>query len=179
MELEHRAPSGRHASLLGTALVLLGCERIAGASASPGQLQFDAEGRPLLRGGPCFSVSHSETHVACVVSGSGRVGIDMEPRSRIDARWDEATLRRWTATEAALKTAGLGVRDHARVRLAPDLGTARIDDIACWLQEIHTIDDHLCHVASVTHLKEPATIKLHPDGPELSAAVERSLRTPA
>lgn len=165
--------------MLGTALALLGSERVAGASASPSQLQFEAEGRPLLRGGPCFSVSHSETHVACVVVDSGRVGIDIEPRSRIDARCDETSLRRWTATEAALKTADLGVRHHARVHLAPDLGTARIDDIACWLQEIHTIDDHLCHVASTTHLKEPVTMKLHPDGPELSAAVERSLRTPA
>ena len=179
LELERRAPAGRHASLLGTALALLGSERIAGAGASASQLQFEAGKRPFLRGGPCFSVSHSETHVACVVSGSGRVGIDIEPRSRIDARRDEASLRRWTATEAALKTAGLGVQHHARVQLAPDLGTASIDDIACWLQELGSIEGHVCHVASTARLTDVVTMNVDTDGPELSAAVERSLRARA
>ena len=55
------------ASLAGIALILLGAERIAGRPFAPRELSFPLDRKPVLPGGPEFSVSHSDGHVACCI----------------------------------------------------------------------------------------------------------------
>jgi phosphopantetheinyl transferase len=77
-----------------------------------------------MPGGPDFSISHCEGRVACAVSAGSTVGLDIELESRAGGR---AWLQRWTATEAVLKAAGIGLRSAADVRI--DASAATIDGL--------------------------------------------------
>lgn len=125
LELDRRAAADRHASLVALDIVLSGAAHLRGRVVLPGQLRFPQDGKPHLEGGPFFSLSHSRTRVAVALSDGGEVGIDVEdvlPAAPGGRAREE--LDRWTATEAALKAAGAGLRTVARVRLAADLASA-------------------------------------------------------
>jgi 4'-phosphopantetheinyl transferase len=102
--------------------------------APPGSLELVAApgGKPALRGGPRFSVSHSDAIAVLAVSGDREVGVDVEalrpvrdpdalarrwlPADELEAylaaRGDvpgEAFLRLWTRREAYLKALGVGI----------------------------------------------------------------------
>ncbi|HTP52950.1 MAG TPA: 4'-phosphopantetheinyl transferase superfamily protein [Anaeromyxobacteraceae bacterium] len=89
-------------------------------------------GKPEVRGGPHFSLSHSGELALCAVSSSGRVGVDLErlrPVGEADEmarRWfgdqereayrqalrqrpESAFLEVWTRKEAYLKAVGAGL----------------------------------------------------------------------
>ena len=110
------SPARRSASLAGLWLALEGAARLRGRAADVASLRFPAGGRPQLAGGPFFSVSHGLTHVAAAVCESLEIGFDLEeadagPGSSHGVR---EKLQRWTATEAALKAAGRGLREARR-----------------------------------------------------------------
>ena len=112
------------------------------------RLCVDAHGKPRLAGeGPRFSLAHAGGGLALVV-GVGEVGIDLEPvrpvsealreaaladdeRARLGS--DEEFFRIWTAKEAYMKRAGLGLAiaprslhvDLARGELRDDADGAR------------------------------------------------------
>lgn len=151
LELDRREAKDRHASLFALDVVLSGAARLRGRVVPPGQLRFPQDGKPHLEGGPFFSLSHSRTRVAVALGEGCEVGIDVEdvlpaaPGGRA-----RGALERWTATEAALKAAGAGLRAVARVRLATDLtsaefaGTrihlARLDLGPGWVASLATLD---------------------------------------
>lgn len=97
-----------------------------------GCLLKDEEGRPCPASGIYWSLSHKPGCVAAVVS-SDRIGIDVEelkPRTEPlfsylagDQEWDlngkswDTFFRYWTAKEATLKVAGIGIGGLKKCRI--------------------------------------------------------------
>ncbi|MBK7902095.1 MAG: hypothetical protein IPJ97_03430 [Proteobacteria bacterium] len=107
LELERREPGARRASLAGLGLVLVGAAHVTRQEFPPQAFTFPPAGKPRLASGPYFSISHSRSAVACIVCADADCGIDIEDRTEAEEGATVAKLQRWTATEAALKAAGL------------------------------------------------------------------------
>lgn len=116
------------ATLLGRLLLRVALQRHGFAPALLDQITIDAADRPSLPAPLQFNISHTDGLVALITSEEGRVGIDVEhlrpldpddlgtaltaeDRRRIAAADDPvaAMLRCWTAKEAVVKAAGLGI----------------------------------------------------------------------
>ena len=65
LDLERREATAQRASLAGLGLVLLAASRVARKELSTQAFRFPPGGKPRLEGGPCFSLSHSPSRVAC------------------------------------------------------------------------------------------------------------------
>lgn len=156
-----RQPVDRNATLLGVALLARACDAL-GRVFDAGQLRFPDGGKPMLVGGPHFSISHAGGLVACLVDTESPVGVDLEEVSAV--RWEDVDFlfgtearerlvqsgwtpaRVWVAMEATLKAAGRGLADAAAVRLDGPVG--RIDDQHFYLRFIEVSDRHASCVAS-------------------------------
>jgi phosphopantetheinyl transferase len=174
LELERRTNEARRASLCAIALAVLGASRVAPPGALVRQFVFVPGAKPELHDGPKFSVSHAPEHVACIISDTVAPGLDIEPWRPHDSSPDRQRLRRWTATEAVLKAAGLGLREVGQVRVAEDLSAAQVGAARYLLQEVRSIPHHACHVASA----EPCVFAVEAidlRSNALAAVVERSL----
>ena len=134
LELERRDASTRAASLQGIELLVEGFRRLRGGNLELARVRWPAGGKPQLDGGPWFSVSHSGARVAVALSERCEIGFDVEDLGGPLA--ERARLERWTATEAALKAIGAGIRRSAGVELARDLATACIDGARLHLQPV-------------------------------------------
>lgn len=123
-------------SVLGIALALCAA-RSLGCLRTPEAIEFSDAGKPAWRTGPGFSVAHAAGVVACAMRcDGGAIGCDVERAGAVAARdlrlvvdeSERALLESrmlapavlWTRKEAALKWAGLGLRDAARPRVAFD-----------------------------------------------------------
>lgn len=128
LELERRDDAARVASLAGVVLALAGAARLRGHPMDVAQLRFADGGKPAITGGPWFSISHSASRVAVALSERSEVGLDLEEAAAGEPRdaTGVARLARWTATEAALKAVGAGLRAAGDLRLSDDLSMARI-----------------------------------------------------
>jgi hypothetical protein len=173
LALERRPAPDLHASLAGLALALCACARLReGRVPALNTLAIDAGGKPRFIGGPGFSLSHCESHVACVATAAGDVGIDLETVPEDSRR---AELARWTAIEAVLKAAGAGLRRAGDVDLAVDGSSGRLDGERFVLQGVASLPAGLvAHVASGAPLELSAAAVSLAD-PEIASAVERSL----
>ena len=114
-----RAP----ATLAGVALALHAVRRLTGTSVAPGELAFPDGGKPHLREGPDFSISHSGPWVGCAALARGLVGFDLEQGT-------EARLATWAAREAALKACGARLTEARDVELSE--GGARCRGVALY-----------------------------------------------
>ncbi len=173
-ELERKNGEDRHASLVGIALALYGLEILSGRRSEPGELRFPQDGKPRLRKGPCFSISHASERVGVALSATSQVGFDIEePAGRYAAAAggsDRASgaeqgelasahpasagenevgsrLMRWTAIEAVLKAAGRPLRDAQSVWLDSSLATGRIHGAVYHVSSI-AIDGVVAHAAT-------------------------------
>lgn len=171
LEFERRAPEPRLASLAGLALALCGATRLQRTPPAVRDLSRDAEGKPRLAAGPYFSVSHGATRVAAIVTRGCEVGLDVES---VAQGADLRELRRWTATEAALKAAGLGLRAVGDVEVAATGEKAVVRGRRYGLMPVQLAADVVACVAAERILQLDCS-ELGLDAPELSAAVERSL----
>jgi len=154
LELARRDPDARLASLAGLALALAGAARLRGRRVEPGELQFPANGKPGLAGGPSFSVAHSATRVAVAISDDCAVGLDLEDSTSAAPDDARATLRlqRWTAIEAALKAVGAGLRSAGELRMAEDLATASFAGIEINLQRVEIAADCVARLATLAQI---------------------------
>ena len=150
-QLERCDAVARRASLAAIDLLLQGAVRLGAGPLDPGRIAFPDGGKPYVAGGPRFSVSHCATRVAVALSSCCELGLDVEDGvGPLESR--EAPLRRlerWTATEAALKAAGLGLRSAGRVLLAPDLETAQVAEVTVQLRSLSLREGVVARLATV------------------------------
>ena len=134
LDLARRDPAALSASLLGLELLLEGVLRLRGHALELARLSFPQDGKPMLDGGPWFSISHTASRVAVALSDCCDLGIDLEEYSA--ARPDRTALQRWTATEATLKAVGLGVRYAREVRIDEQFSIAQLREHVLHLRAI-------------------------------------------
>jgi phosphopantetheinyl transferase len=151
LHLERCDAVARRASLAAIDLLMQGAVRLGAGPLDPGRIVFPPEGKPYVEGGPRFSVSHCATRVAVALSSCCELGLDVEdgvgpPESR---EAPLGRLERWTATEAALKAAGLGLRSAGLVLLAPDLATAQVGEVAVHLRSLSLREGVVARLATV------------------------------
>ena len=117
------------------------------------RLEYHSSGRPSIAGADFdFNISHSHHMVGCVVNFDGRIGIDIQykKQNRNFFRFKKALkglsndhpiedLNDWTALEAKVKCAGLGLKDMKAV-----LQQAR----QYILKSIDINEDYLCCIAT-------------------------------
>jgi phosphopantetheinyl transferase len=125
LALEARAPQPRRTSLAATMLAIDAARALGFAGFAIENLRFPQDGKPHAIDGPWFSITHTTRVIACAASDAGEIGIDVEERG---AAKDRDRLARWTAIEAALKAAGLGLRHARQVELDAELRHARVGD---------------------------------------------------
>lgn len=174
LELERREPGARRASLAGLGLVLVGAAHVTRQEFPPQAFTFPPAGKPRLASGPYFSISHSRSAVACIVCADADCGIDIEDRTEAEEGATVAKLQRWTATEAALKAAGLGLRATGEVALADLLGHAMVRRQRYELQPLEDLPGLIGHVAARRKLT-PIITSVELDDARTSALLERSL----
>jgi 4'-phosphopantetheinyl transferase len=129
-----------------------------------GELAQDERNAPLPCDGTYWSVTHKNEYVGGVVCPSP-TGIDVEkicPRTKSlfrkiadEAEWALADksfttfFRYWTAKEAVLKTAGIGLRDLSRCRISRVPGTHHLDveyDGNNWQIEHKFFNSHIASI---------------------------------
>ena len=135
--------------LWGRALLRNTLERWTGEAAVSHRLTTTEQGKPTCIDGPAVSITHSGNLVACAVTGSGDIGIDLEvPRrsrrttdiarsyfSSEEASWlatqpADRFHMLWVLKEACLKAIGLGLGGLDRFRF--NFTTTASDMHWCW-----------------------------------------------
>lgn len=154
LELESRAPESRRASLDGTALLMRAAERLGCRDVGPADLRFPQGAKPHLADGPYFSISHTPLRIACAASRECDLGLDHENYA---GETPPARLRRWTAIEATLKAAGLGLERAHDVELDPALRSSRLDRV-CY--ELMSLDLAPGVVACLAACTLPAAVEI-------------------
>lgn len=172
-----RRPADRARYLAAHALVRLVLAPLAGTV--PGALAFDRtcrcgapHGKPVLRGGPGFSLSHAGELVGVAVRADGPVGLDVEqvrdvadldalaehvrsPAERARGDLDPAAFfRTWTRKEALVKATGDGLTaPMTAITLTVDKpGVERwigpgAPSGPMWLHDLSPVPDHPAAVA--------------------------------
>lgn len=161
LELERRDAAARFASLAGIALVLAGAARLCGRPAGVAQLRFPQDGKPSLAGGPWFSVSHSGRRVAVAVSECSEVGLDLEevPADASVRSRGRGSLERWTATEAALKAVGAGVRAAGELQWSDDRSSATLAAAVIHLRSLALAHDCVACLATLAPVSEVTVVE--------------------
>lgn len=161
LELEAREPEARRAGLAGISLALVALARLRGSPVRAADLAFPQGGKPVLPGGPDFSISHAGTAVGVAALPAGAVGFDLEP---LVVASDRARLERWTAIEAVLKAAGRGLRDAAAVEFSSALDAGRLAGREYRLQVVDAGDGYVARLATAS-----AAVRVEVERADLSA----------
>lgn len=167
-----------YALSLGVELLLLAALRELNGPMPPLEITCGEGGKPVLAGGPEFSLSHSGERVLCALSDQ-TVGADLQQLrpynpalarrffSKTEAAWleelrerDQAFSLLWSLKESYVKLLGSGIAgghlDSFTVRIAPD-GRAWVDgsNVKLWYA---VCDGYVMAVCSRAYA-EPDTIK--------------------
>jgi 4'-phosphopantetheinyl transferase len=155
-----RDPGDRAATLFGIAL-LADALRGRGRMLQAAELVYPEYGRPMLPGGPEFSIAHAGGLVACVVADVP-IGLDLEARGAARAEQLRLVLSAeeraaidagaldptdaWAMKEAASKAAGQGARAVRDVALRE--GVAMLDGHAWCLTRVPLPATHVAWLAA-------------------------------
>ena len=173
LELESATANDAAATLYGIALALEGLGRAAGRYVRPDELRFPQGGKPTAEGPASFSISHSGRRVGCAIGRARRLGFDLEPR---EARAAGTDTHRWTAVEAVLKAAGVGLIRAHDVELDSRLERGRLDGREYWLYRPVLHEDSIAHLAADALVDvEVHEVEL---GTVLAACLQRDSPTP-
>jgi 4'-phosphopantetheinyl transferase len=129
-----------------------------------GKLAQDKRNAPLPFDGTYWSITHKTEYVAGVVAPSP-IGIDIEKmcsratslfqKTATEAEWAladmtfETFFRFWTAKEAVLKAAGLGLKALSQCRIIKVLDAQHLDveyDASKYRVQHHYFDDHIASI---------------------------------
>ena len=176
LRLERAGAPARAASLAGLALALIAAVRASGTEfRGVADLQLRDDERPRFRRGPHFSISHTDSRVACIACTTMEVGLDIETLQEERALApSSAKLRWWTAAEATLKAAGAGLRRIRDVRVDLAALASELDGRHYVLRDVELAPATRGHVASPA----PIVVAIECvvlDGREFSASLERVL----
>ncbi len=138
----YRQPLDAHQFVLGRLLLGYALQQEGRALRELQDLQYEAAGKPYLKGDAAFSIAHSRGVVACAWARTGPLGLDVEvPRSIdrqhfrhcfTDLEWAaiqaDASLTTfyhyWTAKEAVLKAQGWGLGHLQAVQIEAQQGVS-------------------------------------------------------
>ncbi|MGY3091493.1 4'-phosphopantetheinyl transferase [Hymenobacter sp. UYAg731] len=164
--LGRRRAAGQAGTLFG-ALLLQHVLEQQPAGYGLAQVRHTADNRPYLPGQSLdFNISHAGRYAVCALSPAGRVGVDLDHRTRADlapfaphfapAEWaalqaapdpQRAFCRLWTQKEAVAKADGRGLNIPLRdIRIGPD--HAQVAAARWHLQEVRVGAPYCLHVAS-------------------------------
>ena len=179
LQIERADGAAQAASLAGLALALTAAGRAIGEIPRVADFRFITGAKPRLEQGPAFSVSHTADRVACVVCNGVDLGLDIETVPSVAGGTTLRKLLRWTASEATLKAAGLGLRQVSEVVLEQQSErTAVLAGRRYALLEVQLTPHTIGHVASAESIElRVDTVAL--DGAEVSSTVQRALGLPA
>ena len=171
-QLERCDAAVRRASLAAIDLLLRGAVQLGAGRLDPGRIAFPDGGKPYVEGGPQFSISHCRTRVAVALSARCELGLDVEDAAGPSAAHglQPDRLLRWTATEAALKVAGLDLRSRGRVALAADLATARVGGVTVQLRALSLGAGVVAHLAAAGPVSPLSIEEVSPAPPGLRPA---------
>jgi phosphopantetheinyl transferase len=172
LQLERCDAVARRASLAAIDLLLQGAVRLGVGPLDPGRIAFPDGGKPYVEGGPRFSIAHCATRVAVALSLRCELGLDVEDGIGLPGgrELQLGLLERWTATEAALKAVGLGLRSAGRVVLAPDLATAQVGEVTVQLRSLLLREGVVARLASVGRVARVSVKEVSPGPPGPGAA---------
>ena len=142
-----------------------------------GKLDQDERNAPLPFDGTYWSITHKTEYVAAVIAPSP-VGIDIEKvcsraaslfqKTATEAEWALADttfktfFRYWTAKEAVLKTAGIGLKALSKCRVihVPDANHLDIEyDAHTYRVQHHYVEDHIASIVKYEFQVEWTLIK--------------------
>jgi phosphopantetheinyl transferase len=150
LRLERADPLLRASSLAGLALALVAAARARGAAfGGIAELRLPEGEKPRFVHGPHFSISHTSSRVACIACAAAEVGIDIETAPAGAASALIRKLQRWTASEATLKAAGVGLRRMRGVQVDLASLESELEGRRYVLRELALAPDTLGHVASL------------------------------
>lgn len=175
-----RRPEDRR-RCLGAGLLLRHALALLGADAA--EIVTDPQGKPLLPGGPAFSLSHSGDYVLCAVADRP-VGCDVQRIGGFDLRVARRCLtpaeyadvlaqsdpaarfyRYWTLKESFVKAVGLGLRLPLRsldIRLGPPVTVRQGADARSFgFTEFDGLPGYCCALCAAEGLDE-TTLELIP-----------------
>ena len=162
----YRKRADQEISIIGKALLSDGLAELGFSNQPLRMLRLDEYNRPYIDGSIDFNISHSDNHVVCALTESGRVGLDIEKIKPIDTsdyfnmfnlairekilKAPDRTreiYRYWTMVEAVVKADGKGMfTPISQVRIIN--GTASMNDKKWKIHEIPIGKNTVCHCAA-------------------------------
>lgn len=154
-----------HASLFGKLLLRYGLREM-GLSDDLSRLQYNQFGRPSISDSVDFNISHSGNYVACALSTSSRIGIDVEKIQAIEINdfTSQFTIqeltqiakapdcyyefyRLWTCKEAVIKALGDGLNIPLKSILITG-DNAYVNKQYFSLTQLRIADSYIVHTAT-------------------------------